>query len=129
MKLAIIDDERPTLKIMKTILDKVGYECSVFDNPKTAFEKIKSEKIDVIITDYKMPEVTGLEVLKKIKSKNPDKYVIMISAFADKYNALTALYDGAYSFFRKPVKINELIELLAKIEKEIQIKDNINKTI
>ncbi len=119
MRLAIVDDERPTLEILKDNLKPTGFETVVFDDPVQAIESIKDGSFDVVITDFKMPGMTGIDVLKSVKKINQTTYVIIVTGYADIYNTIEAVNHGAFAFFRKPLNFQDFIETLLKIEKEI----------
>ncbi len=124
MKIALIDDELDTLAIMKDTLKPTGYLCHTFNNPITALEEIKKSKYDIIVTDIKMPELNGIEVLKSIKKDNSDSYVIVITGYSEAISAVEALKNGAYAFFRKPLSFQELIEAFESIAQEMEQNSN-----
>jgi DNA-binding NtrC family response regulator len=119
LTLALIDDEEPILHSLKQILEPIGYRCRFFSEPEKALEDLERERADVVITDYKMPKLTGVDVLRAVREKNLADYVIMATGFADVENAIECVNHGAYAFFRKPVKIEELVSVLEKIEAEL----------
>lgn len=80
------------------------------------------QKYDVIITDMKMPGLTGIQVLKITKAHNPEAKVIIITGYGDVDTAIAAVNNGAYAFFGKPVNIAELMETLEKINEKTQEK-------
>jgi YesN/AraC family two-component response regulator len=75
---------------------------------------------DVVLTDIKMPELNGLEVLEEIRSQKPATRVIIMTGYADLENAIAAVNSGAYAFFRKPLEMDKMKECLQRIEREKQ---------
>ncbi len=107
-RIMVIDDENIVGKMIKATFEHDGYSVETFLNPKPALARLKEETFDVVITDLKMKDMDGMEVLKAIKSESPDIKVIMITAFASLDAAVEAFRRNANDFFAKPVKISDL---------------------
>jgi len=107
-RIMAIDDENIVGKMLKTVFEKDGYVVETFLNPKPALARLKEEKFDVVITDLKMKDMDGMEVLKAIKKESPVTKVIMITAFASLDAAVEAFRRNADDFFAKPAKIADL---------------------
>jgi two-component system, NtrC family, C4-dicarboxylate transport response regulator DctD len=120
MKVMLLDDELSFLEDMERGLKPTGYECFPFPNATDALEAYSQDSFDVVITDFLMPEMNGIEVLKAIKEMNPDASVIILTGYVDIDNAIAAVNNGAYAFFRKPLDFPELIRTLQKLEEKIQ---------
>jgi len=118
MRLLLIDDELDCINVMRTVLRPAGHECDLFGDPVEALESFRKEHHDVVVTDYRMPEMDGIEVLKEIREINPETPVVILTGYADVENAIGAVNHGAYAFFRKPLDFNEFIGTLSKIENE-----------
>lgn len=127
MKLLLIDDELACIEAMERTLKPAGHECVLFENPLEALETFKKEHFDVVITDFKMPEMNGIEVLKEIRKLNPNTHVIILTGYANINNAIDSVNSGAYAFFRKPVDVKDFIETISKSEEEL--KNNKNKEV
>ena len=119
MKLMLIDDEMPILESLARALKPTGYECSIFQNSPVAVDAFRDGDFDVVITDFMMPEMNGIEVLKAIRAKDSEARVIMLTGYADIENAIAAVNNGAYAFFRKPLDFRDFIKTLKKIEQEM----------
>ena len=107
-RIMAIDDENIVGKMIKTVFERDGYIVETFLNPKPALARLKEEKFDVVITDLKMKDMDGMEVLKTIKKESPETKVIMITAFASLDAAVEAFRRNVNDFFAKPVKIADL---------------------
>lgn len=107
-KIMVIDDEKIVGDMTKMTLEQDGYNVETFLNAEPALERLKEEKFDVVITDYKMKGIDGMEALRTIKSLYPETKVIMITAFANLDAAIEAMRSDVHDFFPKPVKIKEL---------------------
>jgi DNA-binding NtrC family response regulator len=104
----IIDDEKIVGDMAKLSLEQDGYEVETFLNAELALKRIKEKPFDVVVTDYKMKGIDGMEVLRTIRQLYPGTKVIMITAFANLDTAIEALRGDVHDFFPKPVKIKEL---------------------
>ena len=120
MKLLIIDDDLSILKSMEQALRPAGYECVLCQDSHEALSRYKSEQFDVVITDYQMPGINGIEILGEIRKCDPDAYVIIITGYADLHNAIDAVNYGAHAFLCKPLNFKSIMEILIRIEKKIQ---------
>ena len=107
-RIMIIDDEKIVGDMAKMALEKEGYLVETFVNAEPALERLKAEKFDLVVTDFKMKGIDGMEVLRRVKNLYPGTKVIMITAFASLDTAIEALRGDVYDFFPKPVKIKEL---------------------
>ncbi len=117
MKIMLIDDNESIIKVIKEVIESAGYECIDFLDPKKAIETFKVSRIDVVLTDLKMPGMSGLEVLQEVKNLSPLTPVIIMTGYADEDSIIDALNMGAIRFYRKPLNIKDLISFLSKIEK------------
>ncbi len=116
MKIMLIDDNESIIKVLKEVIEAAGYECIDFMDPKKAVETIKISRFDVVLTDLKMPGMTGLEVLNEVKNHSPLTPVIIMTGYADEDSIIDALNMGAVRFYRKPLNIKDLMSFLSKIE-------------
>ena len=104
----IIDDEKIVGDMAKLSLEQDGYDVETFLNAEPALKRIQEKPFDVVVTDYKMKGIDGMEVLRTIRQLYPETKVIMITAFANLDTAIEALRGDVHDFFPKPVKIREL---------------------
>lgn len=104
----VIDDERSMLELLEIILTKEGYQVTCADSGKQAISLIQKGSYDLLLCDIKLGDVSGIEVLKRAKEKNPDSVVIMISAYSSAENAVEAMNEGAYDYVPKPFDNEEL---------------------
>ncbi|MCH7827361.1 MAG: sigma-54-dependent Fis family transcriptional regulator [Bacteroidetes bacterium] len=105
----IVDDEKAISKLLKYwVKDKWGYEAEVFDSGETLLERLDSKKPDLLLLDIMLPGISGLEVLKKIRIKDEQLPIIMLSAQGNVETALDSLRYGAYDYFPKPIDVQRL---------------------
>ena len=114
-KICIIDDEVKQAEQLTSYLEDCGYDSKSFNNGPDCLNYLETHYTDLIITDMKMPEMTGLELLEKVKEINPDISLIIITAFGTVEDAVKAMRTGASDFLSKPVDLDELEFRLEKI--------------
>lgn len=123
LKVLLVDDEKIVLQGVQHILKGQSDYCEVIgtaDSGLKGLSLIDELNPDVVITDIKMPDISGLELLKAAKEKHPDLYVIMLSGHAEFDMAREALQYGAYDYLLKPCKHQKISELLRKIHEEVK---------
>ena len=101
-KILVVDDEQEILAALDTHLSLIGYELKTCDDPEEAFNLISIEKFHMVLLDINMPNMTGIELLKKIKSIKPTIQVIMITAYSTLEKAIDCWEAGASDYILKP---------------------------
>jgi DNA-binding NtrC family response regulator len=114
LQVLVLDDEPIVGKRLQPALAKVGCDVEVFDAPRPALGRIEEKRFDVVVTDIRMEEIDGIEVLEKVLERWPDSKVIMITGYATVEVAREALAKGAFDFIAKPFKPQELRDVIAK---------------
>jgi len=107
-----VDDERSMREFLEILLGREGYEVTLASSGENAFEVLEQKKFDLVVTDIKMKDIDGLEVLKKTKELSPESIVVIISAFATAETAVQAMKEGAYDYIPKPFKVREFKRIL-----------------
>jgi DNA-binding NtrC family response regulator len=108
-KILVIDDERSIRSTLKEILGFEGYTVDVAENGIAGLDQLKARDYDIVLCDIKMPEMDGIEVLKKIMEMKPETTVVMISGHGNIDTAVEAIKLGAYDFIVKPLDLNRLL--------------------
>ena len=104
----VVDDEHSMREFLEIMLDKEGYQVATAAGGGEAINILKKKDFDLVITDIRMKETDGLQVLKKCKELHPKTVVIMISAYASTSTAVEAMKWGAYDYLPKPFKVREI---------------------
>jgi ATP-dependent Lon protease len=107
-RIMIVDDEEMVRKHLERLCKKENYTVTTTSNGREAIKILNESSFDIIITDLKMPEVSGMDVLEKAKKKNPETLVIMITGFSSGKTALESLEKGVFRFITKPFKLEEV---------------------
>ena len=111
--LVIVDDEEMVLASLRAFLTlETDYEVLTFDSPLKALESIRENQIDLVISDYLMPEMTGIEFLLEVKKLQPYATRVLLTGYADKENAIRAINEvNLYQYIEKPWS-NEDLKLI-----------------
>ncbi len=111
-KILLIDDEESILKVISTILKNEGFTVITAKSKKEALQKIKSIKFDILLSDYRLPDGTGLEILEKFREENLITPFIMITAYGSINGAVEAMQKGANHYISKPIDSSQLVEII-----------------
>ena len=113
-KILIVDDEQSMREVLGILLEKEGYDITACDGGVSALEALQKAVFDMVITDLKMPEIGGIEVLRSAKSVNAETVVLVITAFGTAESAVEAMKLGAYDYINKPFKVDDVRYLVKK---------------
>ena len=128
MKIMIVDDEPKIRRGMKTLLEEQdGFEViGIYDNAMSSLLDMAEKQPNVLITDIKMPEYSGLDLIEKIREKDKNLYIIILSGYSSFKYAQRAIRSGVYRYLTKPTNPRELISVLREIELKIE---GVNRTV
>ena len=113
-RILLVEDEPNLSMILTDLLTAEGYEVETFTDSQLALEAIRSQAFDLVITDLKMENVSGMDILKEVNRLHPHTRVIMLTAYATLDATIEAIRERIYDFFPKPVKIEELKQSVRK---------------
>jgi DNA-binding NtrC family response regulator len=124
-RILVIDDDQGICHLLARILQKEGFNVVAETSPSNAINSFKSNNFDLVITDFYMPEMNGLELLGEIKNINPDVDVIVMTAYASIDNAVDAMRKGAYDYIVKPFQNDDLLLSIKRVfEKRMLAEEN-----
>ena len=107
--LLLIDDEKNYLLVLETLLTEAGYAVTALNDPETALAFLEESEVDIVITDMKMPRISGREVLERVKKNWPHIPVLIMTAFGSIESAVEAMRYGAFNYITKPFSNDELL--------------------
>ncbi|MEO7414027.1 MAG: sigma-54 dependent transcriptional regulator [Opitutaceae bacterium] len=113
-RILIVDDDRSQRSLLETFLHAQGYLTHSAASGEAALQLLLEEKFSMLISDVRMPGMSGLEMLRRVRQKHPDLPVLLVTAFADIRSAVTAMRDGAVNYLAKPIDLDELISSVRK---------------
>ena len=122
-QILFVDDDKDILAMVSQYLIMHGYHIDTVDNGIDALGLVKENPIDIVFTDYKMPEFSGLELLAAIKKYKPETEVIIVTGYGSMESAIKAMKYGSYDYLQKPFKLEHLKLIVDRIIEEKKIKD------
>jgi len=120
-RVLIADDDESVRDVVADIITREGYKVDTATDGNQAMDRILHGRFDLIITDLKMPGASGLDVLKRALSLDPDTSVVIITAFATLQSALEAVHEGAYDYVTKPFRLEEMLVTVGNAFKRTQL--------
>ncbi len=124
-RILIVDDELISRENLEHVLNKEGHTVVSVDQGIKALKKLENTEFDLVLTDLKMKQVDGMEVLARTKEQYPDTEVIMITAYATVSTAIEAMRKGAYNYLPKPYKIDQLRLIVKRALEKKKLKDEL----
>lgn len=125
-KILVLDDEEMIRDLLCETFQKKGYTVHTTANGKGALKKIREDKWDLLVTDLRLPDISGMEILSTVKKKHPELGIIMITAYGSIKNAVKAMKQGAFDYITKPFNLDEM-ELV--VEKFFKYKNLVDENI
>jgi DNA-binding NtrC family response regulator len=110
----VVDDESSILDTLRILLRKEGYEITTAQGGKAGLEQIRSGNHAIVLTDVRMPQVSGLDILQAAKDQDPETPVILMTAQASLQTAIQAVNQGAFHYIQKPFSNDELLTILRR---------------
>src|SRR5687768_3829238 len=107
-RILIVDDEPSMREMLRIVLRRDGYDVLIAENGKQAIALLQRERVDLLLSDIRMPDVTGVDVLRVAKEANRDIVAFMMTAFASTETAVEAMRLGAVDYLTKPFSMDEL---------------------
>src|SRR6476469_8397676 len=125
-RILVVDDERSMREMLAILLKREGYEVLLAENGKSAIATLEKEQVDILISDIKMPDLSGVDVLRAAKKVDQDILGIMITAFASTDTAVEAMRLGACDYLSKPFDVDLLkMKVREKIENRQLRQENV----
>ena len=108
-RILVVDDEKNYLLVMEALLSDAGYDVTTINDPEMALEYLEDSEVDVVITDMKMPKISGKELLQSVKKRWPHLPVLIMTAFGSIESAVEVMRFGAFDYITKPFANDELL--------------------
>jgi DNA-binding NtrC family response regulator len=107
----VIDDEQGILETLRILLKNEGFDVTIAQGGKAGLEQLKNSAPDIVLTDLKMPGVTGIEILSAVRSQDPETPVILMTAQASLQTAIQAVNEGAFYYIQKPFSNDDMVAI------------------
>lgn len=114
-KILIVEDDVVFCKLLTRFLSKNGFEVLDAQNGKDAYELMELNQFNLAVLDYRLPDMTGIEILSKLKEKQPNSKIVLITRYGDQEVASKAIAAGADAFISKPINPDELLEVIRNL--------------
>jgi len=125
-EILIVDDERSVREFLGIYLRRAGHRVDAAGDAESGKKAMAAREFDVVITDLRMPDGTGLEMLEQSKALHPDTQVIVVTAYATAETAIAAMKAGAYDYLTKPFKVDEVGLVVERaLERRVLRRDNV----
>ena len=121
INILVVDDELASRESLSDILSEEGYETAVAANGTEALAAIEANDFDLVMTDLRMPEMDGVELLKQIRQLRPQTLVILMTAYASVETAVGALREGAHDYMIKPLNLDDALTKIARLLESRQL--------
>ena len=122
-RILVVDDEISIRQFLEIMLRREKYEVITVNSAKACLKELNKRNFDIVLTDINMPEMDGLELLKKIKQENAETVVVIMTAYGSAESAVIAMKRGASDYISKPFQIEELLLVLNKCLHTAQLED------
>ncbi|OUS27906.1 sigma-54-dependent Fis family transcriptional regulator [Thalassotalea sp. 42_200_T64] len=128
LKILVVDDEPAIRQIMASVIAREGHDVSVAEDGTSALEQLTANEYDVVFSDVRMPDFTGIELLKRAKAANVEAQFIIMTAFASVNTAIEAMRNGAFDYLTKPLRPEDVTHRINQIADFIGLKSE-NKVL
>ena len=115
LEILLVEDNERVRRAIHTLLTKSGYSVAVVANGESAVDRLRHQYFDLVISDYKMAQMNGIDLLRQIKQSWPATEVIIITAFGTISKGVEAIKLGAFDYITKPFKNPELLKIVARL--------------
>jgi two-component system response regulator HydG len=122
IRVLIVDNEAAHAQAVAESLERVGYDCTVATSGPQGLKRIEQDAFDIVITDLKMNEVDGLQILAQAKEKLPDAEVILVTGHGTIPSAVTAMQQGAFNYLLKPLDLVQLRAVADKASESLRLR-------
>lgn len=119
LEVLLLDDEPIVGRRLKPALAKIGCDVEVFQDPEAALSRLSQKQFPIVVTDIRMDQIDGLQVLEFVRERWPETRVVMITGYAMMSLAREAMEKGAYDFIAKPFKPDDLRAVIAKAARDL----------
>ncbi|MFB3060281.1 MAG: sigma-54-dependent transcriptional regulator, partial [Candidatus Binatia bacterium] len=115
-RILIVDDELLQLELIGGFLKKQGFDVVEAEGGEKALQIFRQESFDLVLTDQKMPKMSGLDLLKAVRALNPEEAVIVMTAYGSIETAVSAIKEGASDYLTKPLNLDELLHRIETVK-------------
>jgi DNA-binding NtrC family response regulator len=126
-RILIVEDEKLIRWSIRSRLKEEGYSIDEAENGKEAFQLLRDDDCDLMLLDFRLPDITGLEILERVRQEAPDVSVVMMTAYGTVENAVQAMKLGAFDYLTKPVNLDELLVIVQKALETTRLRREVHR--
>ena len=112
--LLIVDDEKNIRRSLVTFFESIGYSVASAENGREAAAMLAGHSFDLVLTDFRMAEMNGLELIGEVRRRQPECLIILMTAYATVENAVSAMKAGAYDYVTKPFSLEQIQHIVER---------------
>ena len=121
LQLLVVDDEQSIRRLCVTVGEGMGFVCAEAESAEAAFESLETAPVDIIVTDLKLPNLCGTDLLRKAKELLPRSEVAIMTGHGSIESAVEAMRHGAYDYIEKPFRVEKLRQLLQRMAEKVRL--------
>ncbi len=121
LRFLIVDDEQSIRRLCMTVGQGLGYVCAEAENAETALEMLETSPPDLVVTDLKLPSLSGTDLLRKVKENLPRTEIAIMTGHGSIESAVDAMRQGAYDYIEKPFRVEKLRQLLQRMAEKVRL--------
>ena len=125
LRIVVVDDEPLQRELIGGFLKKQGHEVFLAGSGSEAVTRVRGTRVDLVLSDFKMPGMSGLEVLQAIKAVNPEIPFILMTAYGTVETAVLAMKEGATDYLTKPLDLDELLLRIARASEQVRLRSTV----
>ena len=126
-RILIVDDDREMCQLLIDVLAEEGYDVEAVHDGRSALEKFRATRCDLIVTDLMMPRMRGTELVREVKAVDPDAVILLITAFGSIESAIEAMKAGAFHYITKPFRTDEIILHVSRALQQRQLCEELQR--
>ena len=122
-QILVVDDEDVIRDLLKETFQRKGYQVDTVADGKGALKKLAEKPFDLLVTDIRLPDISGMKILTEVKKKHVELGIILITAYGSIKNAVKAMKQGAFDYITKPFNLDEMELVVDKYFKYRDLED------
>ena len=127
LRIVVVDDEPAQRELIAGFLTKQGHEVFAAESGAEALAHVRDRQVDLVLSDCRMPGMSGPDLLQKIKAVNPEIPLILMTAYGTVETAVQAMKDGAADYLTKPLDLEELLVRVGRVTEQARLKSEVRE--
>jgi DNA-binding NtrC family response regulator len=120
LRILVVDDESSQRELIGGFLRKQGHEVFLAGSGAEALARVRETRVDLVLSDFRMPGMSGIELLRAVKAVNPEIPFILVTAYGTVETAVQAMQEGAADYLTKPLDLEELLLRIGRVSEQVR---------